>query len=124
VTDVLKHVPKILPALMRSYKVQEKAAGVGFDFNNMEDAIKKINEELNELIEVYKSEEYGKIIEELGDLLFAVVNVCRFLNVMPEFALNSTTEKFIRRFEYIEKSAGQLNKKLEDMTLPEMDKLW
>jgi len=123
-TDTLRHIPKCLPALMRSYKVQEKAAKTGFDWNSIEGAINKINEELQEFMEVYKSEKYGKIVEELGDLLFSVVNVCRFENVMPEFALNATTEKFIGRFEYIENKALASERKLEDLTLKEMDKLW
>lgn len=124
ITDTLRHVPKHMPALMRSYKVQDKAARVGFDWDSVEDAINKINEELKEYLEVYKSEEYGKIIEELGDLLFSVVNVCRFADVMPEFALNTATEKFIRRFEYIENRSTKDGKKLEEMTLNEMDALW
>jgi len=124
ITDTLKHVPKHLPALMRSFKVQDKAARVGFDWDSVEGAINKVNEELREFLDVYKTENYGKIIEELGDLLFAVVNVCRFKNVMPEFALCDTTEKFIRRFEYIEQKALEQGKKLQDMTLDEMDRLW
>lgn len=124
VTDTLKHIPKHMPALMRSYKVQEKAARVGFDWDRVEDALDKINEEIQEFLDVYKSENYGKIIEELGDILFATVNVCRFQNVMPEFALNKTTEKFINRFEYIENQASNSGKKLEQMTLEEMDTLW
>jgi tetrapyrrole methylase family protein / MazG family protein len=124
ITDTLKHVPKHMPALMRSLKVQDKAARVGFDWDSVEGAICKVNEELKEYMEVYKSEEYGKIIEELGDLLFAVVNVCRFADVMPEFALNAATDKFIRRFEYIENESIKTGKKLEEMTLDEMDALW
>lgn len=124
ITDTLKHVPKHMPALMRSYKVQDKAARVGFDWESVEGAIDKVKEEFLEFIEVYKSEEYGKIIEELGDLLFAVVNICRFMDVMPEFALNATTEKFIRRFEYIENKALKSGKKMGEMTLEEMDSLW
>lgn len=124
VTDTLKHIPKCLPALIRSYKVQDKAAKVGFDWEDVEGAIDKVNEELDEFMEVYKSEEYGKIVEELGDLLFSVVNVCRFQNVMPEFALNATTEKFIKRFEYIENTIIASHRKLEDLSLKELDILW
>ncbi|KPU42781.1 nucleoside triphosphate pyrophosphohydrolase/pyrophosphatase MazG [Oxobacter pfennigii] len=124
VTDTLRHVPKNLPALMRSYKVQDKAARVGFDWDSVEGALLKVNEEIREFLDVYKSENYGKIEEELGDLLFAVVNVCRFQNVMPEFALNGTTEKFIKRFSYIEREAISQGKKMEKMTLEEMDALW
>jgi tetrapyrrole methylase family protein/MazG family protein len=124
ITDSLRHVPKHLPALMRSYKVQDKASKAGFDWDSVEGAISKVNEELKEYMDVYKSENYGKIIEELGDLLFAVVNVCRFQNVMPEFALCETTEKFIGRFQYIEEKALGNGKKVQDMTLAELDSLW
>lgn len=123
-TEGLKKVPRALPALIRSYKVQEKAAEVGFDWDDIEDAIKKVNEELNELLEVYKTQKYGKIIEELGDLLFSIVNVSRFLDINPEFALGKTTEKFINRFEYIETEAEKDGIKMNDMTLMEMDNLW
>jgi tetrapyrrole methylase family protein/MazG family protein len=124
ITDSLRHVPKHLPALMRSYKVQDKASKAGFDWDSIEGAISKVNEELKEYMDVYKSENYGKIIEELGDLLFAVVNVCRFQDVLPEFALNGSTEKFIRRFQYIEEKVLEKGKKLQDMTLTELDSLW
>ncbi|MTI58288.1 nucleoside triphosphate pyrophosphohydrolase [Geosporobacter ferrireducens] len=123
-TEGLKRVPKQLPALMRSYKVQGKAADAGFDWDNVEDAIDKIREELQELLEVYKTSETGKIVEELGDLIFAVVNVARFLKVNPELALKGTTEKFIERFAYIEEMARKNGKRLEDMTLQEMDDMW
>lgn len=124
ISDSLKHVPKSMPALMRSFKVQEKAAKVGFDWDSPEGAISKVSEELQEFLDVYKSENNGKIIEELGDLLFAVVNVCRFYDVIPEFALHSCTEKFIRRFQYVEETALESGKKFSDMTLSEMDELW
>ena len=104
---------------MRSYKVQKKAALVGFDWNRPEDAIKKAGEELKELEEAYRS--VTKMpLEELGDLLFAIVNVSRFLNQEPELTLSAATEKFIRRFAYIEEHA---DKPLEEMTLEEMDLL-
>lgn len=124
IADTLRHIPKHLPALMRSFKVQSKAARVGFDWDSVEGAIEKVNEEMQEFLDVYKSENYGKIEEELGDLLFAVVNVCRFEQVMPEFALGRTIEKFISRFEYVESMALKSGKKLENMTLKEMDDLW
>lgn len=123
-TEALKLVPRVLPALIRSYKVQEKAAKVGFDWDRVEDAVLKVEEELRELLEVYKGVEVGKITEELGDLFFAVVNVSRFLDINPEFALTKTVEKFITRFEYIEKTAASKGKTLEEMTLEEMDELW
>ncbi|QZY54735.1 nucleoside triphosphate pyrophosphohydrolase [Crassaminicella profunda] len=123
-TESLKRIPKSLPALMKSYKVQEKAAKVGFDWDHVEDAIEKVREELEELLEVYNTEEYDKIKEELGDLIFAVVNVARFLKVDPEIALNGTIKKFINRFEFIEMNAKENGKILEEMSLDEMDKLW
>jgi len=123
-TQVLRDVSSYLPALMRSYKVQEKAAKVGFDWDDVQGAIDKVYEEINELKDVYKSKNMAKIEEEIGDLLFAVVNVARFLNVQPELALSQTTEKFINRFEYIEKNAKRFNKKIEEMTINEMDLLW
>ncbi len=119
--QVLRDIPRVLPALIRSYKVQEKAALVGFDWESVEGAMQKLEEELIELKEVYKGGDEQKIREEIGDLLFAAVNVARFLKVDPELALNDTIEKFITRFEYIEKNAGR---PLQDMTLEEMDDLW
>ncbi len=124
VTDSMERMPKGLPALMRAYKIQKKAAGVGFDWDDVRDAIKKIHEELDEFLEIWESGDQDKTTEELGDLLFAVVNVCRFLKVRPEVALSHTNEKFIRRFAFIEQSAVEKGQKMSDMTLVEMDKLW
>lgn len=123
-TQQLQSVPSQLPALMKSYKVQKKAAQIGFDWVFVEDAFEKIHEELEELLEVYKGQDKKKIQEELGDLLFAVVNVSRFLKVDPEEALNTTNNKFVRRFSYIEEQANHRGKTLEEMKLKEMDELW
>lgn len=123
-TSVLKDVPSILPSLMRSYKVQEKAAKVGFDWDYVEDAWKKVEEETKEFQEAYKSSNMEKAEEELGDLLFAIVNVARFLKIQPELALTGTIEKFIKRFEYIETKSSEAGKKLTEMTLEDMDLLW
>ncbi|NLM73681.1 MAG: nucleoside triphosphate pyrophosphohydrolase [Clostridiaceae bacterium] len=123
-TQVLKDVPSNLPALMRSFKVQQKAAQVGFDWDNIDDAFKKIEEEAIELKEAYQSGDAAHMEEELGDLLFAVVNVSRFMKVQPELALAATVNKFIRRFEYVESKAQESGKKLSEMTLAEMDALW
>lgn len=123
-TDVMKDVPAILPALMRSFKVQEKAAKVGFDWDRVEDAWKKVQEETEELHEAYETGDQKKMEEEMGDLLFAVVNVSRFLKIQPELALTGTIDKFIRRFEYIETKSLEKGKHLTDMTLAEMDALW
>lgn len=120
-TQILKDIPSILPALMRAYKVQKKAAMVGFDWDSIEGAEKKIKEEMQELKYAYESHNEDKINEELGDLLFSVVNVARFLKVEPELSLKGATEKFIKRFEYIEKTTSV---PMEEMSLEEMDKLW
>jgi len=122
-TEVMKSVPEALPALIRARKVQKKAADVGFDFHVTADAFKKVYEEVQEL-EAAAAAENGDIEEEFGDVLFALVNISRFLKINPEFALTKAIKKFINRFEYIEKSAFSAGKDLSDMTLEEMDLLW
>ncbi|NMB96222.1 MAG: nucleoside triphosphate pyrophosphohydrolase [Clostridiaceae bacterium] len=123
-TEVLKAVPKNLPALMRSYKVQQKAAQVGFDWDNIEDVFNKVYEEIKELKDVYWSKNVERINDEIGDVIFAIVNLSRFLHVQPELALSHTIKKFIRRFEYMEMESLKKGDKLEEMSLDEMDKLW
>ena len=109
---------------MKAQKIQKKAALVGFDWDNIEDVHKKVKEEYKELLDECKSGNIEYIKEELGDLLFSIVNLARFLKVDPEEALNMTNAKFIKRFDFVEQGAIKLNKRLEDMTLEEMDKLW
>lgn len=123
-TSVLKDVPRNLPALMRSYKVQQKAAQVGFDWDNLEDVFSKVKEEIGELEDVYKSKNVARITDEMGDVFFSLVNLARFLKIQPELALTGTTEKFIKRFEYIEQESVKAGRRLEEMTLSEMDELW
>lgn len=120
-TDNLKNVPRALSPLSRSYKIQKRAADVGFDWPDEKGAIGKIKEELFEFLEEYKMKNYNEMEEEFGDLLFAIVNFSRFMNINPDVALNKTINKFIKRFEYIEKNA---DKDLKEMTLKEMDELW
>lgn len=122
--SVLQDVPSNLPALMRSYKVQQKAAQVGFDWDNPSDVFAKIREEIDELEAEYKKSDKDAIDDELGDVLFSIVNLARFLKVHPELALSQATNKFIDRFEYIERKAVEGGKNLNDMTLKEMDMLW
>ena len=124
VTEGLKRIPAYLPALMKAQKIQKKAALVGFDWDNIEDVHKKVKEEYKELLDECKSGNIKYIKEELGDLLFSIVNLARFLKVDPEEALNMTNAKFIKRFDFVEQGAIKLNKRLEDMTLEEMDELW
>ncbi|EKQ55977.1 MULTISPECIES: nucleoside triphosphate pyrophosphohydrolase [unclassified Clostridium] len=124
ITEEMRGITKGLPALLRAHKVQEKAKKVGFDFEHINFAINKVKEELKEVIDVYNTENVEKITEEVGDLLFSCVNVARFLKIDEEIALNYTIDKFIKRFEYIEKAAKDENIKLTNMSLEEMDKLW
>lgn len=123
-TARLSAVPKALPALTRSFKIQARAAEVGFDWDDVACAFQKIDEEVSELKEAAESKQKEKIVEELGDLIFSAVNAARFLGVDPEEALNLTSEKFIKRFSEIEKAAVASGKRLEEMSLEEMDVLW
>ena len=120
-TQVLEHVPSTLPALMEAYKVQKKAARAGFDWDEVSGAMDKVTEEWEEVSQAHRAGDPEALEGELGDLLFAVVNVCRFLKIQPELALRATTRKFIRRFAYIEAHA---DRPITEMTLAEMDTLW
>ncbi len=124
-TSVLEGVPKSLPPLVKAFRIQEKAKGVGFEWKKREDVWDKIIEELNELkFEVDNNSEKLKIEDELGDLLFAITNYARYIGVNPEDALEKTNRKFIRRFQYIEKQSALEGYKLEDMSLEEMEAYW
>jgi len=123
--SVLSGVPVSLPPLVKAYRIQEKARGVGFDWEKPEQVWEKVMEELNEL--KHEVEETGikdNMEHELGDLLFALVNYARFINVNPEDALERTNKKFIKRFQHLESKATDLGKSLKDMTLAEMDVFW
>lgn len=121
-TEVLEHIPRVLPALMRSFKVQQKAAKVGFDWPEVGGALEKTHEELNELEDAIREGDAQHTTEELGDLLFSVVNIARFVDAEPEEALTAACDKFIRRFAQVEKLAG--DRDMRDMTIDELDKLW
>lgn len=123
-TNRLENVPKAMPALIRSFKVQSRAAKIGFDWPDADGAFEKIREELTELLEAYEEGDGAHIFEELGDLLFSVVNVSRFLDVDSEDALHRATAKFIGRFDYMEELAQSRGQDLGEMTLEEMDNLW
>jgi XTP/dITP diphosphohydrolase len=122
--SILEGVPPSLPALLRAQRVQFKASKVGFDWNDRNGAWTKIEEELKELNEELKNNNHKKAQEELGDILFSIVNASRFEDVVAEEALQHSNNKFIRRFRYIEQKAVEHNKLLSDMTLEEMDTLW
>ncbi len=123
--SVLEGVPKSLPPLVKAYRIQEKVKGVGFEWKHTEQVWDKVMEEMNELKhEVVSGEDKTKMEDEFGDLLFALVNYARFIGVNPEDALEKTNKKFIRRFQFIETASAGDGKKLEDMTLDEMDTYW
>lgn len=121
---VLAGVPEALPALIKSYRIQEKAANVGFDWEKREDVWEKVKEEVGEVSEAVETGEKADIEAEFGDLLFSVVNAARLYGVNPENALERTNRKFISRFNHIERSATEAGRKISDLTLEEMDKLW
>lgn len=123
--SVLEGVPKQLPALLRAYRMQEKAAGVGFDFPDAEGAWEKVQEEIGEFHALVHVEAAGEEKEqEFGDLLFALVNYARFTGINPENALRRTNEKFIRRFQHVEQRVKEQGRSLADSSLAEMDRYW
>jgi len=120
--SALGGVPVSLPAVIKAYRIQEKARGVGFDWEKPEQVLDKVHEELAELkVEVKQN---GKIEEEFGDLLFSLINYARFIGVNPEDALEKTNRKFIKRFQYLEKESAKDGKQMGSMTLSEMDVYW
>ncbi len=121
-TETLESVARSLPGLIRAEKVQHKAAKVGFDWDEVSGALDKVREETAEVARAIDGD--GDPSEELGDLLFAVVNVARFLKTDPEDAINRTTDKFIRRFAQVEQAAKGVGRSLSEMSLAEMDALW
>jgi MazG family protein len=123
-TSVMDGVPKELPALLRAHRLTDKAARVGFDWEKKEDAWKKVDEEIGELHRAIESGKSEEIESEFGDLLFALVNYSRFINVNPENALRSTVDKFITRFKYIEARLKGMGKDVHSSSLEEMDQLW
>jgi XTP/dITP diphosphohydrolase len=122
--SVLGGVPVSLPSMVKATRIQDKARQVGFEWENREDVWKKVEEEQQELQEAISSGNQTHIEEEFGDLLFSLINYARFLDVDPEGALEKTNKKFIYRFQWMEEQASLLGKKLQDMTLGEMDQLW
>ena len=122
--SVLEGVPRSLPAMVKASRIQDKVAGVGFDWEEPQQVFEKLQEELGELQEEVNANDQEKIEAEFGDVLFSMINYARFLNLDPESALERTNKKFIKRFQYLESKASILNKKLSDMTLAEMDVFW
>lgn len=121
---VLGGVPRTLPALLRAFRIQEKTSRFGFDWKNPVQVFAKVREEVGELRDSLKTKRKSEIEHELGDLFFALVNLSRHLQIDPENALARTNQRFIRRFEYIEKELPKSGKDLTNATLKEMDALW
>ena len=117
-------IPKAFPALLRAYKIQSKAGKVGFDWGNPEDALPKVKEELEEVKEALTEDDPDHLFEEVGDLLFAAVNVSRLADIEPELALDAAGQKFIKRFSAMEKMAENEGKSMKDYTLDELDAFW
>lgn len=123
-SSVLEGVPKALPAMVKASRIQDKVAGVGFDWEKPEQVWEKVQEELNELNTEIKKGNTDNIEAEFGDVLFSMINYARFIKVNPENALERTNKKFINRFQFLESEAKKINKSLHDMSLAEMDAFW
>lgn len=127
--SVLEGVPVSLPALIKASRIQEKARGVGFDWEKKEQVWEKVEEEMQEFKEVFNTETSEAIDKDLaekefGDLMFSLINYARFIDINPENALEKTNKKFIKRFQYLEQKATEMGKSLKDMSLNEMDVYW
>ena len=123
--SVLEGVPKSLPSMVKANRIQEKARGVGFDWDNKDQVWEKVQEELQELKhEVDSKAPIERIEDEMGDVLFSVINYARFIDIDPESALERTNKKFIKRFQFLEKEAKENGKQLHEMSLEEMDAVW
>lgn len=120
----LSGIPEVFPALLRAHKVSQKAAKAGFDWQDISEVISKLDEETAEFKEAVNAKDAAAIEEELGDMLFTMVNVSRFLSVNPEDALRKTIGKFINRFHHIEKRVSELGKDLSATSTAEMEELW
>ena len=128
-SSVLEGVPKTLPALVKAIRIQDKARGVGFDWERKEQVWEKVEEEMQEFKTEFNAESATRIdrekaMSEFGDLLFSLVNYARFIDIDPEEALERTNKKFIKRFQYLEKESAKDGKKIGEMSLDEMDRYW
>ncbi len=124
-SSVLEGVPRSLPAMVKAYRIQEKVKGVGFDWERPNQVWEKVIEETKELRrELQNGHNTERVEQEFGDLMFALINYARFIDVNPEDALERTNKKFTKRFKYLEAKAAELNKSLHEMTLSEMDVFW
>ena len=120
----LDGIPHSLPSLQRAEKIQKRASRAGFDWDQTEDVLPKLQEEIDEIEESIRNDDITEIEMEIGDLLFSVVNLCRFLNVQPEEALRKSTRKFVDRFQRMETALERTNKKFKDYDLSTLDQIW
>jgi len=120
----LDGVPNILPSIIFSQRIQEKASFAGFDWDNINEVWEKLEEEINELKSAQKENAFGKIEEEIGDLLFTVINLSRFFDISAENALRKSNKKFYKRFQLLEKKVYELNKNISDISSNELNKIW
>jgi XTP/dITP diphosphohydrolase len=123
-TSVLEGVPQSLPSMVKAQRIQEKARGAGFDWEHPEQVWEKVEEELNEFNESVKSKNHQKMMDELGDVFFALINYARFYNINPDEALERTNKKFISRFQYMEQKVKEKGLALHELSLAEMDVFW
>jgi tetrapyrrole methylase family protein/MazG family protein len=122
--SIIDGIPGTLPSLLRAQRIQERVSRIGFDWKSLDDVMEKLEEELGEFRNALNSNRKEEIEHELGDILFVLVNVSRFIGINPEDALRKTIGTFLSRFQYMEVSAREMGKNLSDMTLSEMDELW
>jgi tetrapyrrole methylase family protein/MazG family protein len=122
--SIFKEVPKDSPSLIRAYQLTQKASRVGFDWPDIQGVLKKMDEEIEEFREALSLQNRRRIREEMGDLLFVLVNIARYLRINPEKALEKTIEKFTSRFRYIKKSLREEGKSIHCSNITEMDRLW
>ena len=123
-SSVLEGVPKSLPALVKAFRIQEKAAGVGFEWDNAKDVLDKVKEEITEFNQEVEDQNHDKMEDEFGDVIFSLINYARYLKINPESALERTNKKFIKRFKYIEESAKNEGKVINELTLDQMEAFW
>lgn len=121
---IFEGLPKVMSALLLAQRVQDKASQVGFDWEDTKGVLQKINEEISELEESISHRRSGEVEAEIGDLMFSLVNLCRFYNINAEDALRQTTTRFISRFQYIEKKLSERNRSVREASMEEMDRLW
>lgn len=122
--SIIEGIPKILPSLLRAHRLQDRVSRVGFDWDNVDDVIKKLDEEISEFKETLAEGKREEMEHEMGDILFTLVNISRFIHINPEDSLRKTIDTFISRFHYIEQKAEEGGKSLAKMSLTEMDELW